>query len=125
MRFILLIWCFSLTSIEHVARNKHIYCTEASVLLAYSIYERAKDVSIYTFSGRDDGDLEDIHPSLIHNNFEHAKQICEQKTVSMIPSYHQIRHFFLKFLAFFIPERSNIPKFVETNSSSNKNEEKG
>lgn len=76
----------SLSSIEHVARNKHIYCTEASILLAYSMYERAKDVSIYTFSGTENGDLVEIHPHLKHDNFEHAKQICEQKTVSMIPS---------------------------------------
>lgn len=82
--------------IEHVVRNKYINCTEASILLAYSTYERAKDVSIYTFSGKASGDLEEIHSLLKRDNFEHAKQICEQKMVSIIPFEHQIHiNFFL------------------------------
>lgn len=68
---------------EHVCRNKHINCTEAAILLAYATYEQAKDVSIYTFSGSVDGDLEEIHPLLKRDNFQHAKQICEQKTVNI------------------------------------------
>lgn len=97
------------SSVEHMICKKYIHCTEASIFLAYSTYERTKDVSTYMCSGKIDGDIEAIHPLLKPD--KHAKLICEQKMVSMILSKHRIHIFSLIFAIFLFQSKRTYQGF--------------
>lgn len=68
--------------VETVLRNRFINCHEASVLLAYSIYQREKNVSLFTFGAERHSPLEPL--PLPKDNFHNALEVCNSLTVILI-----------------------------------------